>query len=151
MVAVTIHHWLLCTEVERVATTVTTRALAEEQSWLHEHHPEEDLLAAGLSARTRSALYGAGIYSLAQIARRTEKELLAITNFGPVCLTEVLRFVRPADDLVASQRRYAKALEVVEAARPFALNPQSWTVERLDTLVAALAAFDELLRWARDD
>jgi hypothetical protein len=47
-----------------------------------------------------------------------------------------------SDVFAPDPEHYAKALEVVEAARWAATFPQAWTVEKVERLRAALAAFD---------
>lgn len=49
----------------------------------------DSIEALGMSVRTRNCLYRAGIYTIQELSNQHDKDLLAIPNFGRVCLDEV--------------------------------------------------------------
>ncbi len=107
--------------------------------------PTSDLLAVKLSQPAHRALAGAGIKSLAQLAKRTEAEVLALHGVGPTAIPEMKAALK-AKGLMFKSTKPAKAAPkaALKPTAKTAAKPAKKTAGQAASSAAASAASKQI-------
>ncbi len=115
------------------------KAIGIDEDALQAVYPDISIIYTPLSVRAAGALVRGGINTVADVNASTDKELLAIRNFGKSCLDEVLRLfpdrVRVREEKkerrIRNPERLAEMLQmrregqtIREIARQYYISPQ---------------------------